>query len=344
MLKKIIHLINKTRYVIKKKIEEIVKKRKFGSLYTEDQLHLFNFLKEGDIVFSHMPLGYGKMYDIPEGHKSRPYLIVKKTKNHIYAHQSSSSKRKSLSSIKRFDILSSDPKEGFNISYKAITNDSYFDLSKLYKLEKHHLIEFFFRITKEQKKELYRKLLCLKDNGEDIILFDYNYKIEIGDVVKYKKQYYYVFSKSIDRYVLYPIKEDSQLFRPIKMNIKNKKYELDPYAVLNLNIKTKLTRVYSIYAENINSINNHILKVRKNKQIKKNYTKNDVIKIKLSDKKYIVKEDIGDVVLSFELHYRKNKNMIRCKYKDKKVYYDDSKTKQIQKNSIKSYEGVALDG
>lgn len=122
MFENLRYIFDKNIFVTKKKFEEISKKIRGIDLYSEEQSILFNYLKEADVVFCHMPLKASTLYDIPEGHRTRPYVIVRKDDNCLYGYPASTKKTKGLISRTRFDVLHYEENDGFKWVYYPLSN------------------------------------------------------------------------------------------------------------------------------------------------------------------------------------------------------------------------------
>lgn len=151
------------------------------------QKQLFKQIESGDVIYALMPFSKKYLKKIPEGHRSRPYLIVKKNKHELIAYQCSS---KLHNSFKIYEYY----------SYKQIVyesnKDSYFYLKNTYQIPIQNIHKVFHPIIDKDKKAIQRRLLISEMNGNrDLIFFDIEVQNEIGDIVLFNKKRYLVYQK-----------------------------------------------------------------------------------------------------------------------------------------------------
>lgn len=164
-------------------------------LYRETQYRMFRSLVPGDIVFARMPLSDGTLYDIPEGHKDRPYLIVKKERDFCYAYPCTTKKNKSLHHANSY-LLRKALYAGGDYQHR-LNYDSYVNLTQRYKLPIQNLLHYRFHLRDNDKTEINRRLDCLRREHP----FDDTIMGRVGDIWRKKQSYWYVYQT--DRKILY---------------------------------------------------------------------------------------------------------------------------------------------
>lgn len=112
--------------------------------------------KTGDLVYAHMPLKDKKLNNIPEGHRTRPYYLYKKYKNHFLAFPSTSDPSERFSN-KRIHVLSCN-------SYKELSKDSYLILQVPYKLNSKKIIHYICTLNSKDVEEINRKVVPSSQN------------------------------------------------------------------------------------------------------------------------------------------------------------------------------------
>lgn len=94
-------------------------KKGFYSYPTDRQKELYQQANEGDVFFCIMPKTYSQLNEIREGHRHRPYLILKKEKNYFYGVPATSNPLTKYSYYQKFayfDENDTSQKEGmFNL-------------------------------------------------------------------------------------------------------------------------------------------------------------------------------------------------------------------------------------
>ena len=172
--------------------------------YSEEQLDLFNLLEPGDLVFADMPIKKSERNKILEGHRSRPYLVLRKGKDYVHAYYCSSvSDRRE----QRYDYKLLQSKYDFHKhgdDGSIIETDCHVYFQDLVKLD---IVHLKFLMTKIDRFDLQQinKIIMLK-SGKESRLFEVENIPFIGEIYSYKKHKYYVYGikdKTLECYSLH---------------------------------------------------------------------------------------------------------------------------------------------
>lgn len=187
------------------------KKKELDELYQNIQI--------GDLYFAKMPLSKKELNKIKEGHRSRPYLIVKKDKHYIYGYQCCSKKHSFLKEYEYYPLK--------KLLY-PVYKDSYIYLNKVYKIPLKNIETYYITLYLNTIKHIEKQLLVSHHHYHYLPLFHVSIDKKEGDIVCLENNYYYIYSidkNNIYSYRLYLKAEKSQ-YELIKMNIINKIYYL----------------------------------------------------------------------------------------------------------------------
>ena len=153
---------------------------------TKEQKDLLKNSKVGDMVWAKMPLPKKQLSQIEESHRKRPYLIVYKDSANIYAYQSSSKNSSKLNNYEEYLIK--------KLRYKK-NRDSWISLVKVHKVPVCNLVSSYISLNEFDLRNIEKRLMILKNRYKDVILFNVNIFISVGDVVLIDKcRLYFVYA------------------------------------------------------------------------------------------------------------------------------------------------------
>ena len=87
--KGLIHSLEKFVFLVKRRIKKAKLKASGKPQYTVSQLKIFQQLQPGDLILGKMPMSDRKLYEVPDGHRHRPYLVLRKNKKTVTCLQGS---------------------------------------------------------------------------------------------------------------------------------------------------------------------------------------------------------------------------------------------------------------
>jgi len=147
---------------------------------------LFEELCPGDVVWALMPLSEEELSAIEESHRIRPYLVVGKDDNAIYAYQSSSKKQKFANNYQTYNI---------NQMKLGYSRNSNIDLTCLRKLPEENLLKIMQHLSEQELSLIAKKLKIQSNHGKKInYSFDVPVQVCEGDVVSIDSDnMYYVY-------------------------------------------------------------------------------------------------------------------------------------------------------
>lgn len=233
-----------------KKLNEIRK----DDISDEARINIKN-VNVKDVVWSWMPLDTKDINRIPLKHMKRPYLIVGKDENYLYAFPFTSSRKEKRKSntIEVLADLNPGNKDGFIVL-------------NLVKLSQNDLLSL--KLGKIDER-VYRKVLyASKSIYGEIPEIDYtsiNPKINEGCVVKYEDSIYLIYSRYNNDIYGYKLEEKKDATYNKKVFIKGVCYEFD-YDGVKLS-EDKITEVlYWNLKDKLNEVKHKRLKQKKEKE------------------------------------------------------------------------------
>ena len=187
-------LFAKTKFVLSRKIQKLKKIIK-RQLYTEIQKQIFNSVNIGEVIYAEMPFKDSKLFEIPEGHRTRPYIVVQKNKKNLICYPASHTPPKRNNPWSVFTLYQSRNETHFRRGIKFKTNpDSFFDLHKMSKIKIDKIISFFMTPAEGDSRRLERQLTVLKNRGINVQLMNIEFKIREGDLLKWDSQSFFIYS------------------------------------------------------------------------------------------------------------------------------------------------------
>lgn len=183
-----------------------------------EQAQLLNSIEIGDLVWAKMPLPESELAYIEPTHRFRPYLVIKKDDESIYAYQASSKKATCLNNFKSYVI---------NQSNKGYDKNSWVNLSVLYKVPCENLLYKMIHLNDHDLSMIDKRLNILKNRGTELRqTLNLPIQYAAGDVITYtdengKESIYYVFSVEGNKLICYGITYGKKNWRQVVINRKN---------------------------------------------------------------------------------------------------------------------------
>ncbi len=202
----------------------------------KNQRDLFEKIQPGDLVFCRMPLTDKVLKNVPEGHRSRPYLIIKKAENEMYGYACSTHPKK-LKSYEKHTFVNRVYDEK-----KHRYKDSCVQFDKAFIIPVSHILQFYEELDEYTINQIARELQVYKNiRGKNILQFSKPVSFLVGDIIQLNNKYYYLKEIRDCKYIVYSFGQDgvevnSALFKmdiPNHLDI-NHLFELDNLSVDSL--------------------------------------------------------------------------------------------------------------
>lgn len=181
---------------------------------TASQKDLFKNIQIGDLIWAKMPLSKKELKTIEKSHRTRPYLVISKTKYNIecYASSSSSRQNKGFNNYEEYCI----PKTRYNQN-----KNSWISLTKKYKVPVCNLISKHLTLSEFDLNNIYKRIELCNIGGIDISL---SYHFTVGDIIIFNHDLFYIYSA--DNLYLYGffITEKLSKYPFIKIIVNRKTY------------------------------------------------------------------------------------------------------------------------
>lgn len=310
-MNRIKNLIEKIKFVLNRKflkIKNVVNK----TPYTESQKRVFDEIHPGELIYAEMPLGDAALYDVPEGHRVRPYVVVRKEKDRLICYPSSHKKGNYKNKFREFAFKKSRNDTRFKGGRKVATEqDSYIDLYKVSEIKIEKLISIFMHPKEGESERLERQLTILKNQGKGAYTMDIAFPLKEGDLVilgPYK--YGFIYSTHKDDIFAHPAYKKVKKFEMdnfVKAYYGTYYYFVDTKTQIKLNKENSRHLINSMdYSEFSKFIQDKKSLKYEEKKEKGNKIKNSIEKIKFVKLKYkigqIFYDSYGDEKLVFLLN------------------------------------------
>jgi len=181
--KGLMHSLGKFVFLVKRKIKKARLKASGKPQYTVNQLKIFQQLQPGDLILGKMPMSDRKLYEVPDGHRHRPYLVLRKNKKTVTCLQGSH---------KQY----SDDKETFKTTipnFGQYDGESYFSTLEYYEIPIENINKLIGSLSETQKQALERKLLIMESASRHVTHLDrMGQVIRIGDIIRSKNRLYLI--------------------------------------------------------------------------------------------------------------------------------------------------------
>jgi hypothetical protein len=209
-----------------------------------ENMCLFDQLEVGDMVWAKMPLSEEKLAKIPYSHRTRPYLVIAKAENVIYAYQASSHKRSCLNNYSNY---------GINQVKLGYDKNSWINLYELYEVPAENLLCKMRHLNVHDLEMIAKRLTVLKNNGLEVkATFDVPFKFSIGDVLQLKDEegkeiFCYVFESSGNRLICYVMSYVAKKWTKVSINAKNAYIDFFNHRQINIVNKNNRKFIYRIF-------------------------------------------------------------------------------------------------
>lgn len=218
------HSVSKFLFIVKRKFKNLRLRISGKPLYTRKQYDIFSKLKPGDLILGKMPMSDSELYDVPDGHRHRPYLVIKKEDNKVMCLQGSHRQY-------------SDDRETFktNIAnFGQYNGDTFFGITEKYDIPIENINKNIGSLTDKQLKALQRMLMLNETDTKAAIHFDNVTNVfKFGDIVDNNKALYLITNDKNDALKGYRLTE-----KPIRnaftFSLDNRQLYTDFYSYRNL--------------------------------------------------------------------------------------------------------------
>ncbi|MBQ3375595.1 MAG: hypothetical protein IJG49_04205 [Erysipelotrichaceae bacterium] len=175
--------IEKFVFLVKRKFRKDKLAMRGKPQYTVNQNNIFLQLKPGDIFLGKMPMSDSELYDVPDGHRHRPYLVIKKNKKNVTALQGSH--RQYGRDKETFKIILPD--------FGQYNGETYFSTLETFEVPIENINKYISSLTDSQMSALQR-MLTVQEKGSAKInsLDNVPVKFKMGDIVSDGKNTYLV--------------------------------------------------------------------------------------------------------------------------------------------------------
>lgn len=243
-----------------KKVKEIYLKLINKIISQNKKKKIFKSLEIGDMIWGIMPLPKKELEKIEKSHRIRPYLIVRKTKKYLLCYSSSSKEREEMCAFQKYCI------KGNKYRQKK---DSWLDLSNVKKIKIKNIVSVYIRLKKEDIRNIEKRLYVSQSRGnKEIIQFNLDYDLEIGDVFVKNNETFYVYNKDNTKAYCFKIqKKKNQELELQKIKINNKVYytSFQEFKTISKNEKVNIINMAN-GKEKENIFNKKITKKLNNKE------------------------------------------------------------------------------
>lgn len=117
--------------------------------WTNEQKEIFDRLQTGDLIYAQMPLSDKELEKVPEGHRTRPYYVIYKSKNVIDAFMCSSSPFNISDGFSTFTL--------YDCSYEGLTKTTYIDLGHIFQVPVNNIIRYLGPVNDNDFEEINRR-------------------------------------------------------------------------------------------------------------------------------------------------------------------------------------------
>ncbi len=177
---------------------------------------LFNsnlsFLEVGDIIWANRYQTEKEKEAIEEGHRTGPFIVIRKTKRKIYALACSGTKSKNLYDIARVKI----PKNSYHF-----TKDCYVYVSKLVLLHKEQYLWNLEHLNNLDLNNIYKRIYLVDKKVKKIKHFPKRkrkFYYTCGDIILYNNLLFYIKEVEKKYYNTIPLQKLKKENAPIKIN------------------------------------------------------------------------------------------------------------------------------
>lgn len=236
------HFLGKLGFVVGRKLSRIGRFL-IGQGTTKAQKQVFVALGVGDVVYAEMPFSDAKLYDVPDGHRVRPYLVAKKNARSIWCYPASSKAPKEYWNLDQWEFYRLE-KNHNPVCYKSgkesrNQSDSYFNLTKPYKMKRNRLIGLFLKPRKVDLQNIERALMVLKNRGQNVQRMNIDFPLKKGDLLKSRSGLLYISSGKGGEMIAHKLSLTPMRFGTIKVHAWGKTYYADTSTAIHMKSKNK---------------------------------------------------------------------------------------------------------
>ena len=195
-----------------------------------------DFLEVGDVILAKRYETEEEMLKIEEGHRVSPYIVIRKRFKRVYALECTTSKKIDYPGLKKIEFKK---KKGYNTS-----KDGYIFVGKLKLLNKNRYLNKIGKIDSEDKNRIYKSIYLVNKiyyKVNDINAKRLKFYYEVGDIIEYNKQYFYVYE--IDKSYYYLIQVHATRKGIYKINDISYSINFNSITKIPINSKIKLINI-----------------------------------------------------------------------------------------------------
>ena len=300
------------------------------------QKELFAQIQPGDLVFCRMPVTDRALNKVPEGHRSRPYLIVQKAENEMYGYACFTHPKKLELYEKHVFVNRVYDEE--NKKYK----DSCVQFDQAFIIPTSHILNFYEELDEYTIHQIARELqVCKNIRKKDILQFSQPISFLVGDIIQLNHKYYYLKEIRDSKYIVYPFNQDG-----VEVNCSIFKMNMPNHIDINQPIEcTDLSMDCLIRLSNA-TFNQQIRELEKQQKIKmptkKVYTHvysiGEILENRTTHEKMIYLFDYGEQ--SYGMNYE---NYLMKVYEFKSIYlhvFLDTKERIEEMDLVPAYKAL----
>ncbi|MBQ1303486.1 MAG: hypothetical protein IIY51_01120 [Erysipelotrichaceae bacterium] len=303
--KGLIHSLEKFVFLVKRRIKKAKLKASGKPQYTVSQLKIFQQLQPGDLILGKMPMSDRKLYEVPDGHRHRPYLVLRKNKKTVTCLQGSH---------KQY----SDDKETFKTTipdFGQYEGVSYFSTLEYYELPIENINKLIGSLSETQKQALERKLLIMESASRHVTHLDnMDQVIRIGDIIRSRNTLYLITNDRDNIPKGYALSE-KKIRNSFNVTVDNVQYytDLHDYKIFN---PAEIQLTGAIPKEKINDLRRFI----SNGAF---VGVGDIINVK--NQYYYVFKTVKNEVHAYPLNTKQTVNTIKVNFHNKEFYLNPRK-------------------
>lgn len=252
------------------------------------QKDIFEQAKPGTVLYCDMPLEKKKLDRVPIGHRARPYVIVKKGEKNVYGYACATHPHSSIGYDQLFKLE--------NFAYQKDIQkyvDSFIQLDKPFRIPISNILDSFYELDEKTMFDIELQIRALEQRRNvrlmrfNLLMCENKMEIaQIGDVILYKNQYYFV------------------------DEIKKKKY----FVLMPIVRQNKLSSMYFDVTDYLEKDKNYVVNVDKNAYI--------TVQFSESNKIQIVKRCLGDICKRVNEAKRKYRKKLKNQSTKVQVFFE----------------------
>ena len=295
-----------------------------------------DFLNEGDIVWCKRYDTEDERVKIDYGHQEGPYIVIHKFLKKVYALACGSNK--SLKSLQILKLEYNKHKE------YALNKEGYIFVGKLILLNDKRFIKKIDQINEKDLNRIYKSIYLINKRYKDMRVKGFpkrklKFYYEIGDIIDYNNQTFYINDKNEKYYFL------TRVFESKKGNlvINNITYTFNFENNKKIPIQSKI-KLLNITDEDMqNNIYNYLIKKRNKLQNNDKFSRGNLISIN-EDEFYYIYGEYKDNLLVYKIYL--DRDRIGKMYKviiKKGIYYTLFEEMKIPKSTdFKKIRGASI--